>query len=95
MVLPPVNVQVWVYALLVVVELKLIGVFTTVLTFLSPIFYPVNAFPSEYRHFLYLNPLTLIIEQTRGLLYFGIAPDFKLTMIYWNLFFHFLYQLLH
>lgn len=62
---------------------QFIGVFTTVLMFLSPIFYPVTALPENYRHLLYLNPLTPVIEQTRGVLFWGQAPDFVMLCIYW------------
>lgn len=52
---------------------QLVGVMTTVLMFLTPIFFPVSAIPGRYRFFLYLNPLTFIVEQTRGLLIFGVG----------------------
>lgn len=61
---------------------QLIGVVTMSLMFLSPIFYPVTALPEAYRHLLYLNPLTTVIEQARAVLYFGAAPDFALLAVY-------------
>jgi len=51
------------------------GIFTTVLMFLSPVFYPVSALPEEYRGLLQVNPLTLIIEESRKVLVFGSQPD--------------------
>ena len=51
------------------------GVFTTVLLFLSPVFYPVSALPEKYQGWLQLNPLTLIIEESRKVLIFGSLPD--------------------
>jgi lipopolysaccharide transport system permease protein len=62
---------------------QFIGVVTTVLMFLSPIFYPVTALPERYRHLLYLNPLTPVIEQTREVLFWGKPPDFLMLGIYW------------
>ena len=62
-----------------------IGVITTVLMFLSPIFYPVTALPEAYRSMLYLNPLMPVIEQTREVLFWGRAPDFWLLGICWVL----------
>ncbi|MEO8732133.1 MAG: ABC transporter permease [Rhodoferax sp.] len=62
---------------------QFIGILTTVLMFLSPIFYPATALPESYRHLLYLNPLTPVIEQTRAVLYFGQTPDFAMIAIYW------------
>lgn len=51
------------------------GIFTTVLLFLSPVFYPVEALPEHIRRWIYLNPLTFIIEQARGVLIWGVQPD--------------------
>lgn len=62
---------------------QFIGVAVTTLMFLSPIFYPASAFPETYRHILYLNPLTPVIEMTREVLYWGKLPDFGLLGIYW------------
>lgn len=62
---------------------QIISVVTSVLMFISPIFYPVSAFPDDYRHLLYLNPLTPVIEMTRDVLYWGRTPDFQLLCTYW------------
>ncbi len=51
------------------------GIITTVLLFLSPVFYPVSALPKEYQNWLLLNPLTLIIEEARNVLIWGKIPD--------------------
>lgn len=61
---------------------QFIGLLTTVLMFLSPIFYPASALPESYRTFLYMNPLTPVIEQTRDVLFWGKAPDFAMLGIY-------------
>ncbi|WP_280884671.1 ABC transporter permease [Stenotrophomonas sp. 1278] len=55
---------------------QMTGIFTTVLLFLAPVFYPVNALPENMRKWIYLNPLTFIIEQSREVLIWGKAPDF-------------------
>lgn len=62
---------------------QFIGILTTVLMFMSPVFYPVTALPEAYRHLLYLNPLTSVIEQIRAILYFGQTPDFGRLALYW------------
>lgn len=54
----------------------------TVLMFMTPIFYPVTALPEEFRQWLYLNPITPVIEQARDVLYWGKHPDFSLLGIY-------------
>lgn len=61
---------------------QFIGLITTVLMFLSPIFYPASALPETYRALLYMNPLTPVIEQTRDILFWGKAPDFAMLGIY-------------
>lgn len=52
-----------------------IYLFTTALMFLSPIFFPASALPEQIREYLFLNPLTFIIEQMRGLLLWGDLPN--------------------
>lgn len=62
---------------------QVIGVLTSMLMFLSPIFYPATALPEAYRDLLYLNPLTPVIEQTRDVLFWGKSPDFLIIGFYW------------
>ncbi|NCU38325.1 ABC transporter permease [Candidatus Saccharibacteria bacterium] len=59
------------------------GLLTTVLMFLSPIFYPVTAIPESYRIFLYANPLMPAIEQARSIMFFGNNPDWTILFGYW------------
>jgi lipopolysaccharide transport system permease protein len=61
---------------------QIIGVVVTVLMFLSPIFYPANAIPENYRHLLFINPLTFVIEQSRDALFWNKSPDFQMLAIY-------------
>jgi len=51
------------------------GFISTVLLFLSPVFYPLSLIPAEYRWAYYLNPLTFVIESTRELVIFGRMPS--------------------
>lgn len=51
------------------------GFISTVLLFLSPVFYPLSSIPEAYRWAFYLNPLTFIIESSRELLLFGRLPS--------------------
>jgi len=62
---------------------QIIGVLTTALMFMSPIFYPATAFPEAYRFILYLNPLTTVVEQAREVLFWGRTPDFLVLGGYW------------
>ena len=51
------------------------GVITTVLMFLSPVFYPVAAVPEKARAIIMANPLTFVIEQAREVLIWGHLPN--------------------
>lgn len=50
-------------------------ILTSVLMFLSPIFYPVTALPDRYKPIISLNPLTEIIEQSRAVMFYGHSID--------------------
>lgn len=59
-----------------------IGILTTVLMFLSPVFYPVTAVPEKFRPFIMANPLTFIIEQAREVLIWGHLPNWQGLGVY-------------
>jgi lipopolysaccharide transport system permease protein len=61
---------------------QFVGIVISVLMFMSPIFYPASALPEKYRHFLMLNPLTTIIEQTRNVLFWGEMPSFRALALF-------------
>ena len=58
------------------------GLITTMLMFLSPVFYPVGALPKKFQPVIMSNPLTFIIEQARGVLIYGHVPDWAGLAIY-------------
>ncbi len=51
------------------------GIVTTILLFVSPVFFPVSALPSEFQPWVKLNPLTFVIEAGRNALIFGGGFD--------------------
>jgi len=59
-----------------------IGILTTVLMFMSPVFYPVSALPPKFQTWMMFNPLTFIIEQSRSVLIVGQTPDWYGLGIY-------------
>lgn len=61
---------------------QITGVITTVLLFMSPVFYPLSRLPEKFQAWLLLNPLTFIIEQTRQVLVFGNLPDWGGLLVY-------------
>ena len=59
------------------------GIFVTILMFMSAVFYPVTALPMPYQSFLRLNPLVLIITESRKSLVLGELPDWIAMIIAW------------
>lgn len=58
-----------------------IGVILQVLFFATPIFYSISAVPQEFRIYLEVNPLTLMIEQARNVFLYGQLPDWPVLGI--------------
>lgn len=58
------------------------GMVSMALLFLSPIFYPASVIPARYASLALLNPLTLIVEQARAVLFLGMVPDWRALGFY-------------
>ncbi|NOQ14334.1 MAG: ABC transporter permease [Methyloprofundus sp.] len=63
---------------------QIITMVLTALLFMSPIFYPLSALPEPIRPYLFLNPITLIVEQVRAVLIWGVQPNW-VNMGYYSL----------
>lgn len=50
-------------------------ILTMVMLFLAPIFYPLNVIPESYHIYIFMNPLTFIIQQFRDVVIFGNLPN--------------------
>ncbi|MDO9139667.1 MAG: ABC transporter permease [Methylobacter sp.] len=61
---------------------QLVGMAITVLMFMSPIFYPLSALPESVSGYLFLNPITFVVEQVRNILLWGKQPDWTYLGIY-------------
>lgn len=48
-----------------------VSLITIVLTFISPIFYPLSAIPERMQRWVKLNPITFVVEETRNAVIFG------------------------
>jgi lipopolysaccharide transport system permease protein len=53
----------------------IVGLVTTALLFLSPIFYPASAVPERFQAYYTLNPFAHILEMSKGALFYGQAPE--------------------
>jgi len=58
------------------------GILSTILFFMAPILYPKTALPEQFQIFLYLNPITFVIEQFRDLALWGRLPNWAGLGIY-------------
>lgn len=52
-----------------------IGILTTAMLFMAPVFFPLSAVPVHYHAYILANPLTFIIEQSREIVVYGHQPD--------------------
>ena len=59
-----------------------IGIVTTVMLFMAPVFFPLSAMPEKYHPFILANPLTFIIEQSREVLIYGNLPNWSGLGVY-------------
>ena len=60
----------------------LVGVLTTMLMFLSPIFYPLSAIPEAYRGLIQLNPLTPVLNASKSVIFWGQMPEWVDLILY-------------
>lgn len=61
---------------------QMISVIVTGLMFISPLFFPLTALPEAIRPYLYLNPVTFIIQQMRDVIIWGNGPDWFGLSVY-------------
>ena len=56
-------------------ERHVVGLLTTALLFLSPIFYPASSVPEAFQTYYALNPFVHVLELARGVIFFASLPD--------------------
>lgn len=61
---------------------QIAGTLSTLLLFLSPIFYSAQALPENLQSLIFLNPLSFVVESARAVLIYGNLPDFEGLAIY-------------
>ena len=54
------------------------SVITTILMFISAVFFPVSALPEEYQLIMLFNPIAVLVTESRKSLVFGQPPDWSL-----------------
>jgi lipopolysaccharide transport system permease protein len=55
---------------------------SNILLFMSPVFYPMDRLPDGMQFIYYVNPLIVIIEQVRQVLFMGASPDWVILLGY-------------
>lgn len=58
------------------------GIVTSLLMFMAPVFYPLQSVPERLRPLLYLNPITFIVEQIRNAAIWGNGIDWLGWLLY-------------
>jgi lipopolysaccharide transport system permease protein len=58
---------------------QVVGLATTALMFLSPVFYPLSQVPESFRNILQFNPLSLLLEGMRDALFSGTVVPLELA----------------
>jgi lipopolysaccharide transport system permease protein len=61
---------------------QVLGFMMTILMFASSILFPIEMLPEAMRPWLLLNPLTIIVDQTRAVLLWGELPNWRLLGYY-------------
>ncbi len=54
---------------------QIMGQLATLLLFVSPVLYPLDALPEAFRPFVALNPITIPIEEARNIIIFKKPPE--------------------
>ena len=57
---------------------QVVPVVTSLILFLTPIFYPLSPVPAAFRPWFSLNPLAIVIEQSRNVLLWAKTPNLVL-----------------
>ena len=60
---------------------QLMGVVVSMLMFLSAVFYPLSALPPTLQTLMGLNPLVIVIEQSRRVLVQGVMPSISYVTV--------------
>jgi lipopolysaccharide transport system permease protein len=61
-------------------QVVMLGV--SAMMFMTPIFYPISAIPEKYQHYLFISPITSVIESFRDLAINGVIPDLSQYVSY-------------
>ena len=55
----------------------LYSVFITILTYLTPLFYPKEIIPRQYMYLINMNPMFYFVNMFRKIVYYGVFPTLE------------------
>lgn len=55
----------------------IMGIVSMAWMYMTPVMYPVDMVPEQFRKLFYLNPMTTIVTAYRDILYYGRVPEMK------------------
>jgi lipopolysaccharide transport system permease protein len=61
---------------------QVMGIVSSMLMFMAPVFYPLQSVPERLAPLLYLNPITFIVEQVRNVAIWGRPVDWAGWVVY-------------
>lgn len=61
---------------------QVMGIVSSLLMFMAPVFYPLSSVPAKLRAVIMLNPLTFVIDQLRTVAIWGGQPNWRGWAIY-------------
>lgn len=53
------------------------GLVSTIMLFLSPVFYPLSALPKIFEHLFFFNPITYFVQDFRKIILFNEIPNYE------------------
>ncbi len=56
---------------------QMMAMFSTLMMFLAPVFYPMSSVPEQWRELYMFNPLTRVLVESRAVLFNGQWPDWS------------------
>jgi len=63
---------------------QITSVLSTIILFVSPVFYDIELLPEGVQKFIYLNPITVIVQQLREVVIYGNLPNILDISIYYG-----------
>lgn len=60
---------------------QIVGIAVQALMLMSPIFYPISALPEKIRFIYYINPISYVVEDMRGILIWGQLPNWPWLIV--------------